>query len=116
MYKKYGKQAEFFVVYIREAHASDGERPGKDDVSKKITEPKTLLERTKNASACIDDLKIDMPCLIDDMKNSTEKNWDGWPDRLFLVNREGTIAFRGDQGPRGFKPTDLEEALKKVLK
>ena len=35
----------------------------------------------------------------------------GWPDRLYLIGRDGRVAFQGDQGPFGFRPEQLEEAI-----
>jgi hypothetical protein len=117
MYETYGKQAEFFVVYIREAHASDGARPMKNDpISRKTLTPKTLDQRQEVASVCVKDLKIEIPCLIDDMKDTTEKAYSGWPDRMFVVAVDGTLAYCGGPGPQGFKPEEAEKALKEILK
>lgn len=104
------------MVYIREAHASDGARPGKDEISKKVKEAKTYDARLETAGECMKDLDLKIPCLIDDMDDSAEKAYSGWPDRLFVVDTAGKIAYRGDQGPSGFKPELMEEELKKLLK
>ena len=37
----------------------------------------------------------------------------GWPDRLYLVGRDGRIAFQGGEGPFGFKPEELERAIER---
>jgi hypothetical protein len=37
------------------------------------------------------------------------------PDRLYVVDAEGKIAFRGEQGPMGFKPEQMEPRLREVL-
>ena len=39
----------------------------------------------------------------------------GWPDRLYLVAADGRIAWKGDPGPKGFKPAELEAAIVKEL-
>ena len=49
-------------------------------------------------------LKIDLPCLVDDMENSVEGRYGAAPDRIFLIDVDGKIAVRADQGPWGFKP------------
>lgn len=104
------------MVYIREAHAADGKRPIKNDpVSNDTKEPKDYDDRLENASTCVEDLGIELPCLIDDMKNGTDGAYSGWPDRLFVVDVEGKIAFRGEPGPRGFDPKAMEKALKELL-
>jgi hypothetical protein len=35
----------------------------------------------------------------------------GWPDR-FVVDVDGRVGFIGDQGPKGFKPEEVEDWLK----
>ena len=56
-----------------------------------------------------------MPMLIDDMKDSTAKNYGGYPDRLYLVGKDGKVVYQGGPGPRGFKPDELEAHLEKIL-
>jgi hypothetical protein len=111
LYKTHGKTIEFYVVYIREAHAADGARPMGDTVN----EPKTFGERLSVASSCRVDLGLKLPMLIDDMKNSTDTAYAAMPDRLFLVDTKGKIAYAGARGPRGFVPAELEAAIKRLL-
>jgi hypothetical protein len=42
-------------------------------------------------------------------------NYMGWPDRLYLIGKDGRIAWKGDPGPAGFKPQQLEAAIQKEL-
>jgi hypothetical protein len=49
------------------------------------------------------------------MQNTAQKAYAGWPDRLYVLDAEGKVAYRGEPGPRGFKPAEAEEALKKAL-
>ena len=37
--------------------------------------------------------------------------YGGWPDRLYLIGRDGRIAFQGEEGPFGFKPAKLAAAI-----
>jgi hypothetical protein len=85
----------------------------KDNI--KIDQPKSYDERVKVAGDCIKDLKLQIPCLVDDMQNSAQKGYAGWPDRIYVVDGDGKIAYKGGPGPGGFKPADAEEALKKLL-
>jgi type I thyroxine 5'-deiodinase len=81
----------------------------------KVNQPKSYEERVKVAGDCIKDLKLSIPCLVDDMDNSAQKGYAGWPDRIYVIDREGKISYKGDPGPRGFKPADAEDALKEIL-
>lgn len=50
------------------------------------------------------------------MEDSTDAAYSGWPDRLFVVDVDGKIAFRGEPGPKGFDPKAMEKALKELIK
>ena len=49
------------------------------------------------------------------MDNKVNRAYAAAPDRLYLVARDGTIAYRGGPGPFGFKPAELEAAIRKEL-
>jgi iodothyronine deiodinase-like protein len=99
------------VVYILEAHASDSWRLSKN-VS--VATPRNFDERDNVASSCVRKLCIEIPALVDTFDNAAETAYTGWPDRLYLVNREGRIAYKSGPGPFGFYPSELADALKRV--
>ncbi|MCH8149602.1 MAG: hypothetical protein IH987_16715 [Planctomycetes bacterium] len=100
----YGDAAEFYVVYIKEAHAADGDRPVPIPDEDPIYEPKSLVERKAVAKKCVAKLNLEVPCLVDGIDNAVGEAYAAMPDRIFVVDMEGKIAVRGDPGPRGFKP------------
>jgi len=105
----------FYVVYIQEAHPSNAwqiENNVKDQVV--YAEPTSIDERSNLAGICLTKLKINIPAILDDMGNPTERAYTGWPDRLYLVDREGRIAFKSPPGPCGFQPGELERALRQI--
>ena len=77
--------------------------------------PTSLEERADLAGICVTRLGIKLPAIVDDFDDAVEKAYSGWPDRLYVVDREGRIAYKSKPGPFGFKPEDLEGALKGVL-
>lgn len=81
-----------------------------------IADPTTEFERFQVASTCVADLDISIPCVIDEMGNGTAAAYKGHPDRLYVVGLDGRIAYRGGPGPMGFKPDDMEVALREELK
>lgn len=104
------------MVYILEAHPEDGWKvPANARDGIRIDQPKTYDERVKAAGSCLKDLGLSIPFLVDDMENRAQKAYAGWPDRLYVIDAEGRVAFRGEPGPRGFKPDEAEAALKKLL-
>jgi Iodothyronine deiodinase len=60
---------------------------------------------------CVTKLGIEMPALVDNFDDSTDTAYTGWPDRLYVIDRDGRIAYKSAPGPFGFKPADMERAL-----
>ena len=117
MHKSYKEKANFFIVYILEAHPEDGWKVGanaRDGI--KIFKAKQYADRVKAAGACMAGMKITIPCLVDDMQNTAQKAYAGWPDRFYVIDAAGKVAFKGGPGPRGFRPQEAEDALKKLLR
>ncbi len=116
MYETYGSDVQFFVVYIREAHALDSNSPLGGGDHPIVEDPVTLAERKQVAQVCLSKLALeDIPALVDDMNDTANKAYAAWPDRLYLVGRDGRIAYHGGRGPFGFLPDELEEAILKEM-
>jgi len=77
-----------------------------------FTSPKNVEERTEIAGACVRKLGIKFPAVVDGFDNKTEIAYTGWPDRIYLIDRDGRIVYKSKPGPFGFKPDELEAALK----
>lgn len=76
-----------------------------------IAQPKTSAERTLAAVHCCDSLKMALPMLVDGIDDTVGRTYSGFPDRLYLIDREGRVAYKGGRGPYGYKPRELEQAL-----
>jgi hypothetical protein len=106
----------FLVVYITEAHPSDVwqmESNIKDKVV--FATPKDEEERALVAGACVRKLGIQIPAVIDEFGNSTEQAYTGWPDRLYLIDSRGKVAYKSKPGPFGFKSDELQAALARLV-
>ena len=116
IYERYKDEAEFFVIYIREAHPSDGWQTAANEIEGiAFEQPKIKQQRVEVAQTCQLGLDISIPMLIDDMDNSVDKAYAAWPDRLYIVGEDGKIAYKGGVGPFGFKPREMEQALRKII-
>jgi hypothetical protein len=108
-------------VYIREAHAIDSDAPAGagplvEDRGPRIEDPTTDEERRSVATACVEELSWDpIPAVIDRVDDAVSIAYSAWPDRLYLVGRDGNLAYTGARGPFGFKPEELGEAIEKEL-
>lgn len=82
-----------------------------------VEEPITLAERKKLAGACTTGLKLSsLPTLVDKLDDAVNRAYLAHPDRLYLVDRQGKIAYAGGPGPWGFRPDELERAIVAELK
>lgn len=116
MQKKYAPDVAIYLVYIREAHPTDGwQVPAntKDEIL--FTQPTTIGERTEVAQTMCTQLKLTIPCLLDGLDNKVGLDYSAWPDRMYLVGKDGKIVYKGEHGPQGFKPPELIAALDKYL-
>jgi Iodothyronine deiodinase len=106
----------FYAVYIEEAHPSDIWQMG-SNVREGVVlrDPQSDAEREGVAQSCVRNLGIHFPALIDGIDNTVERQYTGWPDRLYLVGRDGRVAFKSAPGPFGFHPDGLEAALREAL-
>jgi Iodothyronine deiodinase len=76
--------------------------------------PKDEEERAVVAGACVRKLGIEIPAVLDEFGNSTESAYTGWPDRLYLIDTKGRVAYKSKPGPFGFKSVELRAALEKL--
>jgi hypothetical protein len=76
--------------------------------------PKTEDERAFVAGACVRKLGIEIPAVLDEFGDSTEHAYTGWPDRMYVIDATGHVAYKSKPGPFGFKPDDLKNALVRV--
>ena len=116
MHERYRNDAEFFVVYIGEAHPSDAwQLPTNIKDAVVYSSPTDAAARAELANVCVVRLGIKLPAVVDGFDDATEKAYSGWPDRLYLIDRDGRIAYKSRPGPFGFKPDELEAALRSIL-
>jgi hypothetical protein len=98
LYAVYKDKAHIYVVYIREAH------PNEPKNKFPVAQPKTLEERQQVAREFASALKLSLPILVDSIDNKVDDAYAGWPDRVYVIDREGKIALKGGPGPGGFSP------------
>jgi hypothetical protein len=124
LYKAYKDKAQFFLVYIREAHPSPDkgqadEQRAKEQLKrfgdKGIAQPKTMDERVIAADKCMKDLKLTIPILLDSIEGDYLKAYGGWPAGTVVIDIDGKVAYWTRGAPTGCKPGEAEAALKKLL-
>jgi hypothetical protein len=114
--RRHGDRVEFLAVYVREAHPVDGWRMNSnEEAGISFKQPLTEDERTGVAQRCCSSLKISMPMVVDEMDDRVGRAYSGMPDRLYLIDRKGRVAYKGGRGPFGFTPGELEQSLVMLL-
>lgn len=116
MYSRYSDRVDFYSIYLREAHPTDGWRlESNDRAGIMIANPKTIEEREKVAATCCEALQMSMPLLVDTIDNAVGEAYSGFPDRLYIIDLAGRVAYKGGRGPVGFDPRGMEQALLLLL-
>lgn len=112
LYEKYKDRANFLMVYVREAHPSDGwKMESNTRVGVDVAQPRTLEERTEVAKEFCLRLKPNMPVVIDELSDPVGHAYSGMPARLYVIDRSGIVVFKSGRGPFGFNPPEMEQAL-----
>lgn len=103
-------------MYISEAHPSDIWQMESNIRDKVVfASPRSEEERAAIAGMCVRKLNLEFPAVLDEFGNSTEQAYTGWPDRIYLIDSQGRIAYKSKAGPFGFKPDELAAALSQTL-
>jgi hypothetical protein len=115
LYEQYKSQVAFLVVYISEAHPSDVWQMQSNIKDKVVfASPRNEDERASVAGTCVRKLGIEIPAVLDEFGNSTESAYTAWPDRLYVIDGSGKVAYKSKPGPFGFRPDELAAALRKI--
>lgn len=114
MYKKLKDKVDFVAVYVREAHPSDGWAM-KDKISSVIKQPTSDEERSSVAKTCCTALKVAMPMVVDTIDDRVGNAYSGMPDRLYIIDKWGKVAYKGGRGPMGFKSGEMQQSLLMLL-
>lgn len=116
LYERYKDRAQFYLVYVREAHPTDGwwmtsnQRAGIE-----LSQPQTNEQRREVAQVCRNHLDLKLPFLVDTVDDKVGATYSGMPNRQYLIDRQGKVAFKNGRGPFGFHPRELEQALLLLL-
>ena len=116
IFDRYKDRAAFYVVYIKEAHPIDlWQMKSNERDHVLLYSPRTDEQRFENAGQCVRKLGIRIPALIDSVEDRTELAYTAWPERLYVIEPKGRIAYKSEPGPFGFSPSDMERHLQLVL-
>jgi hypothetical protein len=118
---QYHGRVDFRLVYISEAHAEGGpESQWQSTINQKdgidLPAARNLAEKQDHAALCLRKLTLPFAVVVDGMDASAERAYQAWPSRLYLVGRDGKVAFETRLGELDFHADALELAVRQVLK
>ncbi len=112
IYTDYKEHADFLTVYVREAHPAD-EWQMKSNVKEDVcyAQPKNLEQRVAIANDFIKRFHYPLPLGIDDVNNAANDIYAAWPERIYIIDETGRIAYRGGMGPFHYHPEEARAWL-----
>jgi len=113
--EKFAGKVRFVCVYIKEAHPTDGMQ-SKANIDENIlyASPRTDDERADIAGVCMLRYNFSFPMLLDNMTDEAEAKYAALPERLYVIDADGRIAYKGGLGPHCFDVGEFEHALESV--
>ena len=112
IYRRFKEDVEFFVVYVQEAHPTDGwQTESNRQEGILFRQHRSYAEREAAAQSCSIDLQIGLPVIVEEMDNAIDEAYGAAPERLYLVDIDGRVAYHGGAGPHFFDLDEWERAI-----
>jgi type I thyroxine 5'-deiodinase len=101
---------------VREAHPTDewqmkSNTKEKDNVC--YAQPKTLEQRIAIANDFTQRFKYTVPFGVDEMNNAANDAYAAWPERLYVLDENGRVSYKGGNGPFYYDPKEVRDWLAK---
>jgi len=113
LYERYGNQVPFYLVYIREAHATDNWQSTRNEREGLTMAPATTLaEKEDHAAMCSLKLHLRFPALVD---GRVEAAYAAWPSRAFVIGADGRIRYSTGLSQQDFRPQEMERVLRDAI-
>lgn len=112
-YEKFGEQANFAFIYMKDAHPSPGESVAVDGQKIQLVQPKSMDHRIKLAKHLINDTSLSFPVYIDDMNGTARKSYEGFHNSAYVIDTHGRFVYAERYK---YKAADVVAALTPLLK
>ncbi|EMP32963.1 Type III iodothyronine deiodinase [Chelonia mydas] len=99
--------ADFLLVYIEEAHPSDGWVSS--DAAYQIPKHQCLQDRLR-AAQLMQEGAPGCPLAVDTMDNASSAAYGAFFERLYIIQEE-VVMYQGGRGPEGYKISELRSWL-----
>lgn len=107
--KDFSDVADFLVIYIAEAHSTDG---WAFNNNYDINQHQSLEDRLSAAQILVQKEPL-CPVVVDDMTNVTTVKYGALPERFYVL-QAGKVLYKGGMGPWGYCPQEVRSLLEKM--
>ena len=116
LYQTYGRQARFFLVYIREAHAATDWQSTRNTREGITVEPaRSMADKEDHAQMCERELHLKFPALVDEVGGSVEAAYAAWPSRAYVIGVDGRIRYSTRLTQLEFSREAMEATLRDAI-
>ncbi|XP_020619925.1 thyroxine 5-deiodinase-like [Orbicella faveolata] len=103
----FGDVADFLVIYISEAHPTDG---WAFKTAFDVKQHRSLEERIEAAQLLMNASKLKAPLMVDSTENAANFAYGALPIRLYII-LDGRVEFTGGMGPTFYKTQEVRRWL-----
>jgi len=76
-------------------------------------QPTTFPQRVAIANDFVTRFRFPIPIAIDPMNNAADRIYGGWPERIYIIDEQGKIVYRGGLGPFNYHPQEARAWLER---
>ena len=80
-----------------------------------VRDHQSFEERVAVGETCMLKMALEIPALVDEMDDAVAAAYAAMPERLYLIEKGGRIAYQGGMGPMFFRPEEWEEAIQRLV-
>jgi hypothetical protein len=116
LHRRLAGRASVAFVYVAEAHAVDEwQMQANLDDGVLLRQHVTLDDRFAAAREGVERLGLTMLVLVDGMDDAVSEAFAAWPERLYVAEAGGRLAYVGGPGPFEFDPDAAAAALAELI-
>jgi tetratricopeptide (TPR) repeat protein len=112
---QYSGRVRFWLVYIREAHASGEWQSSINERENISLSPAATIEQKHDyARMCTRKLRLSFPATVDGIDATAEKIYGAWPSRVYVIGSDGKVRFASGLSDAELDAPALERAVLSV--
>ena len=113
---RFGGQAGFLLVYIREAHATgEWQSTVNEREHVQLAPASSMEQKHEYAMMCTRKLELRFPSAVDGLDNAAEQAYAAWPSRVYVISADGQVRYSSGLIEEEFDRVALESAIRSVI-